>query len=142
MECRLSSAPAPDTPWSCQISIRWEFDEAGRPLDNVREDKFGPKLTDKTEVEVMLRRAQAAVLSPSIPSEHFVRADLAALVDGRGGLLGGRTVGGFGTLLFSKNVIVVDVVGPELVDLSFVDLPGKCLVGVILASAAYSCVLR
>ena len=44
-----------------------------------------------------------------------------------GGLVGGK--GGVGRrneiLSFSRNVICVDVVGPGLVDLSFVDLPGE-----------------
>ena len=72
MECRLSYA---EGEWSCQIKIRWEYDESGKEhkrLEEVKEVHFGPLLTDKLQVEPMLRRAQAAVLSPHIPEEQFV----------------------------------------------------------------------
>ena len=116
MECRLSYAPGE---WSCQIKIRWEYDESEKDkrFEEVKEVLFGPLLTDKTMVEPMLRRAQAAVLNPHISEEKFVEMSedklKASKVDGRK------------SLLFSRNIVCIELAGPDLVDLSFVDLPGK-----------------
>lgn len=120
MECRLSYA---EGEWSCQIKIRWEYDESGKEhkrLEEVKEVHFGPLLTDKLQVEPMLRRAQAAVLNPHIPEEKFVEMAeekvKASKVDGRK------------SLLFSRNIVCIELAGPDLADLSFVDLPGKPMV--------------
>ena len=67
----------------------------------------------------MLRRAQAAILNPTIPLSHFLDADIDTVRAGGVKVLGSKP------LAFSRNVICVDLAGPELVDLSFVDLPGE-----------------
>ncbi|KAI0350450.1 hypothetical protein OH77DRAFT_1068510 [Trametes cingulata] len=118
MECRLTHSP---DEWSCQISIRWEFDAAGRHLARgVQEVPFGPRITDKDQVEPMLRRAQAAILSTASggPVAHFVDMDLAEVRSRMDPKSGERP------LAFSRNTICVDLRGPDLADLSFVDLPG------------------
>ncbi|KAI0698693.1 P-loop containing nucleoside triphosphate hydrolase protein [Earliella scabrosa] len=111
MECRLAHSSGE---WSCQIKIRWEYDEGkDQRLEEVEEIEFGPLLTDKQEVEPMLRRAQAAVLRPGVDSSKFVNmtdADLQSK-DKK-------------SLRFSRNVVCVELTGPDLADLSFVDLPG------------------
>lgn len=117
MECRLSSSSGP---WSCQVSIRWEFDKHDKPLDDVSEVPFGALITEKNKVELALRRAQAAVLNPSISASSFLSCSLNDLKTG--------THGPKQSLLFSRNVVCVDLEGPELTDLSFIDLPGKCSV--------------
>ncbi|KAI9058586.1 hypothetical protein FKP32DRAFT_1581292 [Trametes sanguinea] len=109
MECRLSHSP---DAWSCQIKIRHEYDEAGKPLDEVDEADFGPRITDKARVEGMLRRAQAAVLRPDLPLARFVQEEDPQRLLGKG------------ARKFSKNVVCVELTGPDLADLSFVDLPG------------------
>ncbi|PIL25641.1 transporter [Ganoderma sinense ZZ0214-1] len=101
MECRLTHSP--DT-WSCQISIRREYDENGKKLLDVKEVPFGQRLTKKEDVEPMLRRAQAAVLLGD-----------ASVSDLKASVKGDR---------FSRNVVCVDLAGPDLTNLSFVDLPG------------------
>ncbi|PIL25642.1 transporter [Ganoderma sinense ZZ0214-1] len=116
MECRLANF---SEPWSCQIHIRWEFGDDGQRLEEVSEVPFGPRLTDKTEIESMLRRAQAAILNPAIPLSHFLESDLEIIK-----VSGVRLTGTLKPLPFSRNVICVDLAGPELIDLSFVDLPG------------------
>ena len=112
MECRLSSS---SNSWTCQVSIRWEFDGHGKPIKNISEVPFGQLITEKEEVEIALRRAQAAVLNPHIAASHFLNLtpeDLARIAEGQK------------ALRFSRNVVCVDLEGPELTDLSFIDLPG------------------
>ncbi|KAM5536973.1 hypothetical protein V8D89_009302 [Ganoderma adspersum] len=115
MECRLANF---SEPWSCQVHIRWEFGDDGQRLEEVGEVPFGPRLTDKTEIEAILRRAQAAILNPAMPLSHFLEADLETIK------VCGAKLFGTKPLPFSRNVICVDLAGPELIDLSFVDLPG------------------
>lgn len=112
MECRLASSP---DAWACQVLIRWEFDKNGRPLEKVVEEPFGPPLKNKAEVEVVLRRAQAAVLNPKTPAAKFVHMSLEMI----------RNL--TNELAFSRNAVCMDISGPELTDLAFVDLPGECL---------------
>ncbi|KAI9058580.1 hypothetical protein FKP32DRAFT_1761408 [Trametes sanguinea] len=112
MECRLAHSP---DDWSCQISIRWEFDDYGERLGETYEVLFGPRITLKADVEPLLRRAQAAILHGLMSDEEldqFARE-------------GAKSMGAAKkTLAFSRNTICVDLEGPDLVDLSFVDLPG------------------
>ncbi|EPQ51165.1 hypothetical protein GLOTRDRAFT_141261 [Gloeophyllum trabeum ATCC 11539] len=112
MECRLSSS---DMPWKCQISIRWEFDDKGKRRDDVQEVPFGGAITNKGDVELALRRAQAAVLNPSVSPSKFLLMSADHLK---------APAGTRKTLDFSRNVVCVDLVGPDLTDLSFIDLPG------------------
>lgn len=114
MECRLSSSLGP---WTCQVSIRWEFDANDKPFDEVSEVPFGPLIKDEGEVELTLRRAQAAILNPSLPPSSFLSLSLDEL---RRGSRGSQK-----TLPFSRNVVCVDLEAPELTDLSFIDLPGQ-----------------
>lgn len=113
MECRLSSS---EKRWSCQLSIRWEFDQNDKPMDKVSETPFGPLITNKSEVELALRRAQAAVLNPSVPAASFLTYGIDELKSvPRGSQI---------AIPFSRNVICVDLEGPELTDIIFLDLPG------------------
>jgi hypothetical protein len=111
MECRLLSSPGP---WTCRISIRKEVDEKGKRLGEVSEKPFGSAITDKSKVELALRRAQFAVLNPEIRFSHILNASAQELKDATSEK----------SLPFSQNVVCVDLEGPELTDLSFVDLPG------------------
>jgi hypothetical protein len=108
MECRLQNAPA----WSCTIVLRFLEDSSGRPLDQMREVPFGPTLYDKAEVEKVLRRAQRAILRPTLihPSVFLNDSDL--------------TTSGHPALTFSANCVCLRVAGPEVPDLYFYDLPG------------------
>lgn len=99
--------------WSCQVSIRWEFATDGSTDTNVREVAFGSRIHDKGEVELVLRRAQAAVLNPAHDVHEFV--DMPA-----------KQLKHFGQneLQFSRNAVCVDLTGPNMTDLAFIDLPG------------------
>ncbi|KAH9854523.1 P-loop containing nucleoside triphosphate hydrolase protein [Lenzites betulinus] len=109
MECRLTHSTGA---WSCQVKIRFEYDQEGERLDEVDEVEFGSRITDKAEVEHMLRRAQEAVLHPGVDYKVF-------LEDGWREKIKGKQ-----PLRFSQNVVCIELTGPELTDLSFVDLPG------------------
>ncbi|KAH9843658.1 P-loop containing nucleoside triphosphate hydrolase protein [Rhodofomes roseus] len=114
MECRVLESASGK--WSCQIKIRWEYDPAGRRKHDVEEILFGGLLTDKADVELMLKRAQAAVVdagkTPLGQILNMSPDDLTAF---------SRS---FPATTFSRNVVCVDITGPGLTDLSFVDLPG------------------
>jgi hypothetical protein len=99
------------------VSIRWEFDKDDKPLDKVSEVPFGPLITDKGEVELALRRAQAAVLNPSVSSATFLTYNHEELKRG--------SHGNHKATPFSRNVVCVDLEGPELTPLAFTDLPGS-----------------
>ena len=122
MECRLASSSSPTDPWTCQVYIRWDFDISGNSLPDVHEVEFGPLITSKSDVELMLRRAQAAVLNPSASNsvgektkeaERYVKmtAEEVRRIKNK--------------LKFSANAICMDLRGPGLTDLAFVDLPGE-----------------
>ncbi|KAF8878222.1 P-loop containing nucleoside triphosphate hydrolase protein [Infundibulicybe gibba] len=112
MECRLSSS---GKPWSCKISIRQEYNTQGQRLAEVTETAFGNIITNKDDVEIALRQAQFAVLHPNMSYSDILSLPFE-------NLLNIKPQGT--TLLFSRNVVCVDLEGPELTDLSFVDLPG------------------
>jgi hypothetical protein len=72
--------------------------------------QFGQPITEKSEVTARIRRAQIAILSPSTPPDVFLSgADTST------------------ELSFSRNRIVLDITGPDVADLSFIDLPGLSL---------------
>jgi hypothetical protein len=118
MECRLAQS---SEPWSCQILLRIEKDEQGNRVAEVRELKFGGVIKDKLLLEDMLRRAQLAILNPSVASHRFVDFDLTSV--GSKDLPLGSTQ----QLSFSENVVCLDICGPDVPNLSFIDLPGNCL---------------
>lgn len=100
--------------WTARVSIRWEYDSQGKRLNDVQEVPFGLVLTHTEDVETTLRRAQCAVLSPGIsPNEFLMKSaeDLSAMSNT--------------FQRFSNNVVCIDISGPELTNLDFVDLPGE-----------------
>ncbi|KAF9524508.1 P-loop containing nucleoside triphosphate hydrolase protein [Crepidotus variabilis] len=80
------------------------------------EQRFGSPIFDKNNIEIWVRRAQAAVLSPHKHQAEFEtmsKAELKALMEHDKEIL-----------QFSKNVVVIKIMDPDATDLSFVDLPG------------------
>ncbi len=116
MECRLQQS---DETWKCQVYLRFEYDSSGRQQLDIHEAKFGPAVHDTTQLEIMLRRAQLAILNPSVESKRFEDLDLDSLDDRY------PPLGSTEHLNFSSNVVCVDVWGPYLPNLSFIDLPGE-----------------
>lgn len=114
------------SPWSCQVLIRWEYATNGSRRGIVTETPFGLPISDPSKVELALRRAQAAVLNPALPSKKFLSQNEDSLKS-----LTGKT------LEFSRNVICLDISGSELTDLSFIDMPGEW--SLILPGAKLPC---
>ncbi|KAF8340724.1 P-loop containing nucleoside triphosphate hydrolase protein [Cantharellus anzutake] len=115
MECRLQQS---DELWRCQVYLRFDYDTLNRPKLEVHEEKFGPMLHDPAALEIMLRRAQLAILNPTVDAKRFEDLDIDSLDDEY------PPLGSSEQLNFSSNVVCVDVWGPYLPNLSFVDLPG------------------
>lgn len=112
MECTLSSSTAS---WSCQVSLRFEYNNNGARISATRQ-AFSPVLTDRGQVELWIRRGQAAILSPHrSPSdfEGLSRSQLQQLQHDDHDML-----------KFSKNIVCIDIKDPNATDLSFIDLPG------------------
>ncbi len=115
MECRMTNSR---NEWHAQVSLRKERDENGNKLAEIRETKFGPVIHDKANLEEMLRCAQLAILNPTLPHSCFEDLD-SSCFDALGPPEGSPR-----QLQFSPNVVCVDISGPDLTDLSFIDLPG------------------
>ncbi|KAJ7187045.1 P-loop containing nucleoside triphosphate hydrolase protein [Mycena filopes] len=133
MECSMSSSA---DSWSCKIFLRFDYNSLGTKLPETTASTvaFGSTITDKRTVELWLRRAQAAILSPHIPHQNFY---IKTENDLRNPPADDQR------LAFSKNTVVVDLSDPKITgqctirsascamalnnlstDLSFVDLPG------------------
>ncbi|KAJ7809004.1 P-loop containing nucleoside triphosphate hydrolase protein [Mycena olivaceomarginata] len=105
-ECRLSCS---EGPWTCIVELRYIRDQNGQFLGQTRSVVFGNPIFDKAEVEDRIRRAQRAILCPSKAAQTF-------LTDNDSGPT---------EISFSTNYISLQISGPEIADLSFVDLPGN-----------------
>ncbi|KAF7350793.1 P-loop containing nucleoside triphosphate hydrolase protein [Mycena sanguinolenta] len=113
LECRLVSAPE----WACRISIRRDFDSTGRRLAEVSETPFGDLIRNRTEIGMMLRRAQLAVLDSGAQTTRIMRMNIEELHTYE--KLQNRR-----PPEFSRNVVCVDLEGPDLTDVQVIDLPG------------------
>ncbi|KAJ7242403.1 P-loop containing nucleoside triphosphate hydrolase protein [Mycena haematopus] len=111
MECVMSSSAEY---WSCKISLRFDYGPLGAKIETTTRT-FGPTITDRNAVELWLRRAQAAILSPHVPPEDFYTKSSQELRN---------PPPDAERLPFSKNAVLVDLCDPTITDLSFVDLPG------------------
>ncbi|KAL0957060.1 hypothetical protein HGRIS_003158 [Hohenbuehelia grisea] len=105
--------------WYCTISLQKRFDSAGNKLAVYQSETFAPHITDKAEVDLWIRRAQAAILSAHRSADVFQNASA--------GDLQNIMQTDPEVSMFSKNVICIDIYDPEATDLSFMDLPGLVL---------------
>lgn len=83
------------------------------------EVNFGPPIRKLDLVEATIRRAQLAILNPSVPLQDFVGYPLP-----EEGVDVPLPLGSTKQLAFSRNVIVLEISGPNVTDLTLVDLPG------------------
>ncbi|UZJ57500.1 hypothetical protein CBS101457_006820 [Exobasidium rhododendri] len=105
-----------DEDWNCKISLRFEHDKDGKPLNDVVIVPFGDAITDSDQVQHRLIQAQKAILNPAKPVESFLAEDGKA-VEGNNSTIPNE-------IQFSENVICIDVKGRNVRDLSLMDLPG------------------
>ncbi|KAF8839963.1 hypothetical protein BDN67DRAFT_952527 [Paxillus ammoniavirescens] len=104
-ECKLSHS---DSPWKCIVKLHFSTDSRGVSIP-VRLVHFGSPITSKSLVEDRIRRAQRAILNPSVDPKKYLH---------------GENVSDENELSFSKNYVSLEISGKDLADLSFVDLPG------------------
>ncbi|KIP02346.1 hypothetical protein PHLGIDRAFT_79251, partial [Phlebiopsis gigantea 11061_1 CR5-6] len=116
VEYRLTSS---DQPWQCQISLRHKSPENNQHVCG-EEELFGTLISDKSNLEEMIYRAQLAVLNPDLPTKSFETSDIKSLRTGEKPSQAGSPT----ELGFSDDVISLDISGPELPNLCIVDLPG------------------
>ncbi|TFK24431.1 P-loop containing nucleoside triphosphate hydrolase protein [Coprinopsis marcescibilis] len=111
-ECTMTKDPGP---WSCTIKLRLEFQANGNQMLEPTTVVFA-EVQDPSEVELWLKRAQAAILSTTMAPGDFhnkTSAELQALQSATGVMAA-----------FSFNTVEMYVRDPQGADLSFVDLPG------------------
>jgi hypothetical protein len=104
-----------DEDWNCKISLRFENDVDGMPLDDVSVVPFGDLISDPLQVQHRLIQAQRAILNPTKPVDSFLKEDTKSAGEG-------ESVAN--EVQFSENVICIDVQGRNVRDLSLMDLPG------------------
>lgn len=106
IECRLKRS---EEAWEATVYLRFESGQSGYG-GKTKEIQFGPRMTDRMEVQERIRRAQLAILNPTTEPSTFLDAD------GNKSYPSSRS--------FSQNCVIVALSGNELSDLNFVDLPG------------------
>ncbi|KAH9475551.1 Interferon-induced GTP-binding protein Mx [Psilocybe cubensis] len=111
MDCSMSSDASS---WSCTLSLSREFDKEGNRLSMPRIEPFGPVIEDKALLELWIRRAQSANLSPHRPMSDFYSMTEIELKNNDDPEI----------LPFSKNAIHIRLKDPNATDLTFVDMPG------------------
>lgn len=82
MEVRLKSSP-PGSLWQCQVSLRHEYDDIRAEVIEQYEELFGTPILDSSKVEGAIRRAQLAILNPSVKATDFVEFDLNLREEGK-----------------------------------------------------------
>jgi len=126
MECTLSSDAQS---WSCMLEIWKEYNTNGNHLSSIKCELFGNIIVNKSDVELWVRHAQAAVLNPQWPSSEFYNMSvdwhLRELIRKMRNYLSDCAFSWCSNNKFSKNVVQINVKDPEVTDLPFVDLPGS-----------------
>lgn len=114
-ECRLSYSMEP---WTCRVSLRFTTDAHGQPIA-VRTIPFGDPISDKAEVADRIKRGQQAILNPQLSSSVFLNAHPADSTS---------------SVTFSTNCILLEISGPDVPDLTLVDLPGANLLLTVITA--------
>ncbi|KAG9000261.1 hypothetical protein FRB94_005576 [Tulasnella sp. JGI-2019a] len=107
MVCHMKRGPS----WGCQVLLCFVFGSDFGVLLKPQNIPFGPLLTDSNKVEETLRRAQRALLCPTL-DPHLFQDD------------SDLRESGHQKLTFTPNHIRINIAGPDLPDLFFRDLPG------------------
>ena len=92
--------------------------DATRAQNEIPEINFGPTITDTDLVEDRIRQAQLAILNPTLDASFFLSYTLVEDEESE------RARSRPQQLAFSRNVIVLEISGQKVSDLSLVDLLG------------------
>ena len=103
-------------PWRCTVSLRFTVDNDGHPINEPKTIKFGQSINRIEEVEERIRRAQIAILNPSMSFNDPKRYLSSTFGENPAT-----------EIAFSYNTVVVLVEGVNMTDLTFCDLPGKAV---------------
>ncbi|CAE6452917.1 unnamed protein product [Rhizoctonia solani] len=106
IECRLKRS---EQAWEATVYLRFENGKSGY-VGKTTEIQFGSQMTERMEVQERIRRAQLAILNPTIEPLTFLNAEESRSYPS--------------SRSFSQNCVIVALSGNELSDLNFVDLPG------------------
>lgn len=108
-----TTAARPGEGWSCKIGLsrRWVLGRGGRWEDTNAPSVEFATVYQKSELEQVLRLAQVAILNPRLDPNTLLAL--------------GAAPDGLSSLSFSVNAIDLHICGPELPELSIVDLPGS-----------------
>ncbi|CAG8517604.1 9382_t:CDS:2, partial [Paraglomus occultum] len=111
VQIRMHETPEASS-WECKISLRVEYDENNKPLPDARRENiwFGEAIHDPSDVESMAYRAQKALLNPSKSSDLYLNHD--------------RSKEEKDEIEFTMNTVCLSITGPNVPNLSLVDLPG------------------
>ncbi|CAG8571670.1 7429_t:CDS:2, partial [Paraglomus occultum] len=113
MEIRMHETPK-NSNWECRISLRVEYDKNNKPLTDTRKNSsFGKVLHNSKDVELMAYRAQKALLNPSKNSDIYLNHEP---FDG--------SKKETNEIEFTMNTVCLSITGPNVPNLSLVDLPG------------------
>ncbi|KIM27379.1 hypothetical protein M408DRAFT_311246 [Serendipita vermifera MAFF 305830] len=104
--CHMENKPGS---WRCRVSIMLEVDEYGVLLPETQNIPFGAEIDSPDLVCDRIRRAQVAILHPDMDPQQFTHGPIFGTSTGTG---------------FSLNSIVISIEGSDVIELSFVDLPG------------------
>ena len=109
MHCRLSKS---SEPWKCTISLNFSASRSKKSKKAVVV-QFGEIITDQSQVEERIRRAQRAILSPDTDHTLFLNKPEEQCP---------RT-----ELTFTSDSVQIEISDRNLTNLSFFDLPGLFL---------------
>ncbi|CAG8570931.1 6844_t:CDS:2 [Paraglomus occultum] len=114
MEIRMQET-SKTSGWECSISLRVEYDENNNPLPDARRKNlgFGEAIHDPSDVHLMAYRAQKALLNPS--TKHDLYLDHEPLDESKEEE---------DEIKFTMNTVCLSIKGPNVPNLSLVDLPG------------------
>jgi GTPase SAR1 family protein len=106
--------PPSTASWTCRISVELKFnydDDSGTWPPNEKSEVVGfATVSDLSELELALRRAQIALLNPKDDPQQYLQIAPAEHSDSQ--------------VCFSPNLVCLDYQAPGISELAFYDLPG------------------
>jgi hypothetical protein len=121
MHCRLSRS---DEPWKCIVSLNFLSSRSTASKKAVT-IQFGEIITDRSQLEERIRRAQRAVLSPNTDHTLFLNKPEEECPPAE--------------LTFTTDSVQIEISDRNLTNLSFFDLPGTFFILLSIAVLRFTC---